>query len=77
MPSFLAVSANVPKVSQDFTPSSVRGPKLTSRFRTRCLTPSSEALLWSIRENLGYINRTQPVASGGLGFPTEPMPASN
>ena len=35
MPNFLAVAARLVNVSQALTPSGVRGPKLTSRLRTR------------------------------------------
>lgn len=44
-PSFLAVSTRVIPVSQAWTPSAVRGPTLTSLFRTRARAPHSAALL--------------------------------
>ena len=44
-PNFCAVAANVWNVSQAATPAGLRGPKLTSRLRTRRRTANSEALL--------------------------------
>ncbi len=44
-PSFLAVSTIVIPVSQAWTPSAVRGPKLTALFRPRARAPHSAALL--------------------------------